>query len=690
MKLSALIIFSIFFSINVFSQNINPDEKPAPFKSTSFEFPKYTVKTLSNGLKIFIIEDKEQPTIAFRLMIYGGSSVDGSKSGIAELTAGMLTKGTKNKSAVQIANSMDGIGANLTSSANSDYITVFADGLKKYQNTIFETLSDIIINPTFPEDEFLKLQQQTIAGIQYEKSNPGTLAQALARIAVYGKDHPYSSRNTELSISSIATADLINYHKKWFSPKNASLAVVGDINPDEVVKEIEKHLKKWQKFDTPKIEIPEPQMQPKGIYFIQRKGSVQTYVTVSAKTIPYNHYEYDKLNLATQIIGGANGRLYRTLREKHSFTYSPYGYLTSTKYINRFAAVAEVAAEKTDSSIAVIQNEINDLIKSSPSKDELERVRLSYLGNYYMSFENSLFVASLIQNEDFYGNNIHELEKYPKKIESIIPEDITTVVMRYYNSDNMQIVVAGDPQVLPSIEKYGKIYQYNLDLEPLTGADAKLEKISLSPDQLIEKYENAIGGKNNISKITTVNAVSTAELVMNGQVVKGEILSQKKAPNKLYNMSNFGLFASQTWVDGENAWAGSLNQPAVAQDGASKERMLFEAEMFNVLALRKHGYKLDVKGKQGDKILLTAEKNDNQTVYYFNANTFLLEETELNLDGLNGVKEIWTIVAADYAPFEGVMLPTLQKTIAPTFTITLKTNYTVNKEIDDAVFKPQM
>lgn len=690
MKKIILSILILVFTIPAFASEISPDVKPEPIGEFSFKFPDYAIETLSNGLKVFIVKDNEQPTIAFRMIIFGGSSVDGDKPGLAELTASMLTKGTKKRTAQQIAKTIDGVGATLTSSATTDYYSIYAESLMKHKSLLLDLMSDIVINPEFKAEEFIKLQQQTIAGIQYEKSSSGTLAQSLSRIAVYGKDHPYASRKTEQSIENLNAQNLINFHNAWTKPNNATLVVVGDVDKKEIISDLEKTFKNWKKGETPKIEIPKANPMPKGIYFVSRPGSVQSSLIITTKTIPYNHRDYDRLDIAAELIGGANGRLYQTLREKHSFTYSPYGFLTSTKYENRFAAVAEVAAEKTDSSITVIMNELNDIIRNSPKKDELDRVRTSFIGNYYMSFENSLFIASLIQNEDFYGKKINELKNYDKKINSLVPSDITSMVNDYINPEYAQIIIVGDPSVMKSIEKFGQIFTYDLDLNPLTGADAKLEKISLSPDNLIQKYEKAIGGRDKIASITTINATSSAELSVNGQVIPGQVISQKKALTKLYNMSDFGIFKSEVWVDGTNAWSGQSGQITQADEGEAKDKMLFEAEMFSVLNFKKYDYKLEVLGKQGKSILLSVEsKSGTQSTYYFNAETFLLEKQEFTLEGPGGIMEIWSIVSDDYADFGGIMLPKIQKTISPSFVITLKTNYEINKEIDDAVFKPQ-
>ncbi|MFA7626944.1 MAG: pitrilysin family protein [Candidatus Kapaibacterium sp.] len=684
------VLTAFLTAINIFSNEINPDVKPEPLGSTGFNFPEYTVKTLSNGLKVYVIQDKEQPTVAFRLLVAGGTSMDGTKSGLAEMTAAMMTKGTKNRTAQQIAAKADGLGIGLTSSATTDYYSVFAEGLKKHQDVILDLMSDILLNPTFPIEEFKKIQQQMIAGIQYDKSSSTNLAQGLARIAVYGKNHPYGANKSEQSISSIDVNDLTDFHKKWIKPNNATLAVVGDVEPDDIVKELEKFFKPWEKSDAPAIEIPEPTSMPKGIYFIARNGSVQTSIAVSSLTVPYKHLDYDGVNLASKLIGGSNGRLFNTLREKYSFTYSPYGYQTSSKYANRFTAIAEVNKSKTDSSISVILGELRDIINNTPDDDELNRVKISHIGNYQMSFENSLFIASLIQNEEFYGKQINGLKNYTKKISSLIPSDITSAVRNYINPDNAMLVVVGDTSILPSISKYGQIFKYDSDYNPLEGKDAELTPISMSAEKLISNYEKAIGGTANVEKLQTLNIMSIAELSFNGQTAPGQVLTQKKTGTKMYNSSDFGLFKNEIWVDGENVYSSQNGGESIPQEGGAKEKALFEAEMFPVLSLKKYGYTLEVLGKQGSKILLSArDKGDAETIYYFNTDNYLLDKTEMKVVGPNETLEVWSIVYEDYREFDGIKLPGIQRTISPSFTINLRSNYELNKEIADEVFVPQ-
>ena len=595
MKKILLLIMMVMTQLNLTSQEISLDKKPEPLSELDFPFPKYSVETLSNGLRLFIIQDKEQPTVAFRLMIKGGTSVDGKKNGVGELTASILTKGTKSRSSFDISGTIDGVGANLSASAGADNISLYASCLKKHQTLILDVMTDVLFNPSFPQDEFEKLQKQMIASIQYEKSNPSGLAQALARKAIYGDNHPYSQRNTEESVNVLKLQDVKDYYTKWFLPNNATLAIIGDVDKKEIIATIEKYFKKWKKGETPIIEMKEPESKPLGVYFVSRPGSVQSSVVITTNTVPYADKDYEKLNLASNVMGAFSGRLFNTLREKYSYTYTPFGYQTRTKFTNRFACGADVASDKTDSSIAVIFEQMNLLAHNTPDDIEINRMKQYSLGSYLMALENSSFVASLIQNADFMGLKINEIADYPKRLNSMTPVDVRSVSQDYMNPSKALIVVVGDPKIKESLAKFGNIFEFDMDLNPMSGKGAKMESVSITPEKLISKYIDAIGGKSEIESVETITSVGESEMNFSGQVISGKITTKKMKDGKMSQYSDFGVFSQMIWVDGKKAW-NSSNKDTVEIKDKGLIKLLFESKMFNITKLNDSGFKLEVSG----------------------------------------------------------------------------------------------
>ncbi|MDA3844773.1 MAG: pitrilysin family protein, partial [Candidatus Kapabacteria bacterium] len=338
-KILSLLMIIIFASVlNAQDEKIDPNVKPEALEATEFTFPDYTVQTLKNGMKVFVVEDHEQPVISLNMMIFGGTSTDRELSGVAEMTADILTKGAGDMKAIDIAEKLDGVGASISASAGVDNINVRAYSLLKHKELLLDMFVKLITDPEFDDDEFEKLQKMTIGAIKDSKSDAGGLAAKTARRVVYGKDHPYARFATEESIKSIKVDDLEEYHKKFFLPNNSTIVVTGDVDADDIINELEELFTEWESRPLPYINIPAPNPMPIGVYFIERPGSVQSTISMCTPTLPINHPDYEKIDLASSIIGaGFAGRLFRTLLEKHSYSYTPSGYQTGSTYANRFA-----------------------------------------------------------------------------------------------------------------------------------------------------------------------------------------------------------------------------------------------------------------------------------------------------------------------------------------------------------------
>lgn len=385
LKFQYIISIILLASFSLIAKDVDLTQKPEPLPKVDFDFPDYDFETLDNGMKVFIIEDHEQPTVSFSLMLAGGSSVD-DIAGTADLAAAMLTKGTKNYTALEIAQKMDGLGLNLSAAASGDAMYITSGGLKKHMDVMLEMMTEVLYNPTFPEDELEKLKKQTIASIKSSKGNSGSLAQKLARIVIYGDNHPYAAFATEDDVEKINISTVKDYYTKVTVPNNSYMAIIGDINAEEVLPKLNEYFGSWAKGVAPNINIPQEQMKPDGVYFVERPASVQSTIIVTAPGVPRNHEDYVGLSLVADVMGsGFSGRINRTLREKYAFTYGGYGSLTSSKYANRVMFGADVAAEKTDSSLMVMDQMINELRTKPAEKSELSRIQNYQVGSYLLS-----------------------------------------------------------------------------------------------------------------------------------------------------------------------------------------------------------------------------------------------------------------------------------------------------------------
>lgn len=684
-------IFGLLILLSVIMTNLNAQidrsVRPEPLPEKEFQFPNHTTHKLKNGLRVFIIEDKEQPTVAFRLLIPGGTSMDNNLPGTAELTAGLLTKGAGKMNALDIAKTIDGIGASISARANGDAIIVSASGLKKHTKTILDVFKNVVTKPTFPKNELEKLTEQMIAGLQYEKSQPEQIGQTLARKVIYGDSHPYALKASESSLQKISVKEVQNFYNTYFIPNNATLAVIGDVSEKEIIPALEKAFADWKQGNTPKINIPEPKPQPLGIYFVQRPASEQTTLIVTNLAVPYKHNDYIPLDLASKIIGsGFGGRLFRTLREKYSFTYTPWGYLTTSKFINRFACGADVNSEKTDSSLNVIFEQLSSLAEQGPTDDELNRMKRFVIGQYKLSFENSDFVASLIQEADFMGISLEQYKNYSKILEEITSNNIRYVANQYLNPQKSRIIAVGDPSIRPLLEKFGTVFDYNIDLEPLSGPNAKLDEVSLSPKDLMERHRRALGG-DAINNVQSIKKIAKSKINLGGQFIEGEITQFIKSPNKMYMKLDMQMMQQEIWIDGNQGYVNAFGETSKLE-GMMLEQLTFEATPFATCKLLDMGYKVEIKGrKNGEIVVVATSPNNIQSTYYFDENTYLINKYETIEQGPQGPTPL-TVKFSDWTTVNGVKFPARVENLSSIITMINNYNFELNVPFDDDIFTP--
>jgi predicted Zn-dependent peptidase len=683
------LILTLFIKFMATSEEkIDITQKPEPLAEKEFVFPKYSETNLKNGVKVFLVEDHEQPTFAFRILIPGGSAYDGDKPGLAELTAEMLTKGAGKLTALQIAQKLDGVGANLSVSASPEYFLVSGNCIIKHIPLLLDVLSDVLLRPTFPKEELDKLKPRVIAGIRNEKSRGSVIANALTKKIVYGEKHPYGIRKTEESVSNITIDDISEFYQKYFKPDWASLVITGDVSLQEIIPLFDKALANWKKGNIPPLTFPPTSPSPLGVYFVKRPASVQSSIILSTPTVEIKNPDYETLDLAASVIGsGFAGRLFRTLRETYSYTYTPFGYQTSSKFANRFACGAEVRNAVTDSAIDVIKEQLYLLATEPPSEEELNRIKKVEIGHYLMSFENTDFIASLIQNAYFNGIPLAELKDYPKRVQNMTPYDIQKVAKKYMHPDKAYIVVVGNPDVKSKLEKFGKIFEYDIDLNPVSGEKAKMEKVSLDPDELIEKYLDARGGKTFLENLQSYSLEGKASLSFQGQVANGTVTQKIKSPTKKYQKIDFGMFQSELWVNQNEAWS-KVQGPVEKLEPKEFDKALFDIAINKEIDKLGKNFQINILGKQGGQILVKfTTPSGFEATTYFNASNYLIEKIESTEDTPQGPIPV-TTTFEKWEKIDNYYFPMLVKTTNPMFDMEVENAYQLNVPFDDNTFTP--
>jgi zinc protease len=451
--------------------DIDRTHPPAPGPEPTASFPDYQTSTLPNGLKIFVIENHREPTVTFRLLIRSGEALDGAKPGLADLTATLLNRGTSRRTAAQFAEETDFLGASVEAGAEPDSTAVSASGLVKDVSKLLDLFADAALHPVFPAEEVALEQRQEISELEADKQQPGTLSERLRDKLIFGPENPYGAYPTEESLSAISRQDLVGFHARFFSPDNATLAIVGDVHAADILPLVQKAFADWQSTgkmpDQSKLaDVPAP---PKSrvIYLVDRPGSVQSTILVAGRGMARNNPDVPEFNVLDSVLGGGmSGRLFQNLRERHGYTYGSGSTMEMNRWAGVFSASAEVRNEVTVPAIQEILGEITRLDNEPVPEPELAMQRQYLAGNYLLSLESPLRTAERVQAIDLYGLPADYFKTYARRVGDVSAATVEALAKKYLVSDQMAIVVVGEAKEIKApLEKLGTVKVYDTDLK---------------------------------------------------------------------------------------------------------------------------------------------------------------------------------------------------------------------------------
>jgi zinc protease len=439
-----------------------PPTLPQP---RALQMPNPIVFSLPNGLKVELLEDHRVPFVTAQLGIKSGSVFDPKdKIGLASLTAEMLTEGTTTRNSKQLADEVDFLGAALKGGADADYMMVSGSVLSKYKDRFLNALSDVVLNPTFPEDELALAKTNILQELTVRRSRPSFLLEERFHKVIFG-DHPYSVvAPTPESVNAITRADLESFHKEHFVPNESVLVVVGDFNPDEMKALIEKSFGTWKegKLPAPDIANP-PTLKGQKIYLVDRPGSVQSSLKLGNLAIKKTDPDYFAAIVANQILGGAAfSRLFLNIREQKGYTYGAYSGFAPRKEPGAFAAQAEVRTPVTGESLQEFLYEIQKLRNVKATDKELDAAKRYITGNFQLGLETQGGLAQRLLEQELYELPENYLETYTSKVMAVTPEDVRRVARDHMDLNDLAIVIVGDAsKIKKELEYFAPLEVYD-------------------------------------------------------------------------------------------------------------------------------------------------------------------------------------------------------------------------------------
>ena len=649
-------------------------------KAESFE--------LDNGLKVIVVENHKVPRISYQLFIDRDQIVEGEKAGYVSMAGDLLSTGTTTKEKSEIDEAVDFVGGSLNTNSRGG----FASSLTKHTDVVLGLFAEVILNPSFPMEEFDKLKTQTISGLQANKEDPNAIASNVRSALVYGHDHPYGEMMTEITVENITMEDCKEYYNTYFKPNAAYMVVVGDIKAHEAKKKVQEYFGDWEKGDVPTHEYAFPETAEEiEVDFVNKTGAVQSVINIThAITLTPGDEDVIPSRVMNTILGsGFSGRLFKNLREDKAYTYGAYSSLGSDELVASFNASASVRNEVTDSAITEFLYELNHLRDSAVTPMELELAKNYIAGSFARSLESPQTVASFALSTARYDLPEDYYSTYLKRLEAVDAEAVQAMAQKYIMPNEARIIVVGnEDEVADKLGQFaasGEVNFYDIYGKPVAPPE---DAGDVSAEDVINAYLDARGGREALEGVKSLKQVMKASIM--GQEL--EMSVYKMAPGKLSIVQSVGgqTMSKQVY----NGETGYMEQMGQRQDleGEDLENMAGEADVFPELNYLSDGYTAevggveDVNGEKCYKLTVTDPAESKSTEFYSVDSG--LKVREIESQEVNGQAMTITNDFSDYKEVNGVLMPhTLKITGAMPMPLEFEvTEVDVNGKFDPAVF----
>ncbi|MEL6194046.1 MAG: pitrilysin family protein [Bacteroidota bacterium] len=681
MKQLLVYIFCAVFASSFLQAQIDRTKAPEPGPAPKIQIGKAESFALDNGLKVFLVENHKLPRVSFSLTLDRDPLTEGDKVGYISMAGDLMSRGTTTRSKDDIDAEVDFIGANLSTFSTG----AFGTSLKKHMPTMLELMTDVLFNPTFPEEELEKIKTEALSGIKGSKENPGAIAGNVRSAVLYGMDHPYGEVQREEFIENISVEDCKAYYNTYFRPNIGYLVIVGDIDMAEAKPLVEKYFGSWEKGTVPEFEYETPSKPAsRKVAIGDKSAAVQTVLSVAYPVeLKLGDEDYIAARVMNSILGGSFGsRLMQNLRETHGYTYGSRSSLSQDRLVGSFQAGASVRNEVTDSAVYEILFELDKIANNPVEAEELEKAKAILTGSFSRSLESPQTVARFALNQNLYNLPDDYYETYLEKLNALTLEDIQKVAQKYITPENAYVVAVGDAKLLEEkLASFGEITKYDYYGDVMKDADPSLSE-GISAKDVVEKYLNAVGGADKLAGVTATKMIMALEV--QGQTI--EMITTRKDPNKFLLVQKLppamGGAEMKQVFDGEKGLMTSPmgNQPF--PEDQIKE-MKYASSTFMELNYEEKGLSAEfngVKNLDGQQVyeLTFSSKDGFSAVRSYSIETgFLLK----NVQGGQSAEY------QNYAEASGIMFPhtILVSTPMGKFPANVS-SIEVNPEIDDTIF----
>jgi len=464
-KKARALLFALVCSVGVSAQTTSsspvPQETPPPPAAPrAVNVPKPVEQTLKNGLRVIVIEDHDMPLISAQLLVKNGGEIDPpTLSGLADMTASLLTKGTKTRKAPEIAQEIEALGGTLNSGAGWDASRASVNVMSAKISPAMTILADIVRNPVFTNEEIERLRQQYLDSLSVAMNDPGTLANWVAARVVFA-DSPYGHpvSGTTKSISQIKREDFVKLHDSYYRPDNAVLVIGGDIKAADALKLAETAFGDWAKPTAPlpaanAVKKTNQNGKPR-VVVVDMPAAGQAAVVLARTGISRKDPDFFRGIVTNAVLTGYSGRLNQEIRIKRGLSYGARSSLDARRETGPFVASAQTKNPSGAEVASLLVNELTRL-SNEPVKDaELVPRKAVLIGGFGQALETTNGLVGQIAALALHGLSLDQINKYIGNVQAIMPADVQKFAASRLDPKGANIIIVGNAKdFLPELQK---------------------------------------------------------------------------------------------------------------------------------------------------------------------------------------------------------------------------------------------
>ncbi len=589
---------------------------PAPQPPRAVTLPPIERFTLPNGLQVIVIAKRDVPVVNVQLMVRAGTTdVAPAEMGVAQFVSAMLPKGTRTRDARAIAQTIDTVGGALTVNPTFEATLVSCQALAEHQNTCVSLVADIVAQPTFPQEEMDRVRRELQASVRQRHDDAGALAGAHFQNLLWGDEHVRGRPMSLRTLEGIERKDLVDWHRTWFVPQNATLVLAGDVNAKALRLRLGQAFRTWPRAaKAPQHRThAEPKVEGSRIRLVDKPGQTQTHIRIGHLGITHRDPDYFDTVVFNHVLGGGfSSRLMRVVRVEQGKSYGASAQFDRHRSRGSFVTTTFTRNAEAVATAELLLRELARMKQEGPTAPEVASAITHLAGQYAINFQSASDIAGALLAAELHGFGADYVRNYPMSLAAVSAESAAKAATAHLQPGAVAIVLVGDAKALePQLQSRGWTYEKVGFLEPVAAVERGSGKVEpASPEvaaagkALLEKALAAKGGEKKLRAIRTMAIKAKGTIRSGGQEIQAGLTRRYLAPDKLRLDLDLqipgGSAQVVTVLNGKKAWSkqpnGVVELPA--EGIVELEKQVWRDQEFVLLRALDAGTRVEALGQQ--------------------------------------------------------------------------------------------